>query len=252
MNNHIHTPALLSLMLLSSYVPIYSINSSPIVFESVTLKLIDGTPVFNGSTVTIVQRYRKQVHTFMNQPFSIDGQSHSLVEWAQMEAQGPLSLSVREYLPTLLNDFESFSEPFLDTIRSAKPVLVELIKEFCQKRNRQESFLLRLAFSPNGEERMLFKHELVSYNLLCNFCIDMMHFLKDLLHSCPKAYADYKHYNDIAKQVHFILTERNIVLKRDVYRALMTTISKQYEPHEEVTRSKVEALVTAYLKKHTT
>jgi hypothetical protein len=216
------------------------------------LKLVDGTPVFNGSTVTIVQRYRKHVYNFMNQLYCIGDAQHSLVEWAQLEQVQPLPGNAPEHLALLIKTFETFSEPFLDTIRSAKPVLVELVKEFCTKRDRHESLLLQLALSPNGEERAVFKQELKSYNHLCNFCIDLMHFLKDLLHSCPKAYADYKHYNDISKQVRTILNERNITLKRETYRALMATISKQYEPNEVVTREKVEQLINTYLKKYTT
>jgi hypothetical protein len=240
-----------SFALLCSF-PITRTSPEPIMFESKMLKYLDGTALFDGRTVSIIQRYREQLHRFMHAPHAIGDTSHSLVEWARLEHATPLFDDITdEHFVLLLKEFGSFSEPFIDTLRSAKPVLLELIKEFCAKRNRHDSILLILAEGTTGHERTLFKHEITSYNKLCDFCIDLIHFFKDLLHSCPKACEEYKHYNAIRKQVNLLLSEHKMTLKRESFRALMSEIHKQYQPHEEVTRAKTEALFKAYMAKHT-
>jgi hypothetical protein len=235
----------LSLSLLLSYAPLHS-ALEPIVFESAILKLFDGTTLFNANSVDKIHKYIEQVQRFMFTPYPAGTTTRTLIELARLETAQKLSPEETDVpLAIMLQDFAAFSDHFVDKITATKGVLYDLIKEFSIKRNRPDTTLLAWVDCTHGEERILFKREITSYNKLGNFAIDLIHFLKDLLHSCPKAVAEYTHrtnrLHDIRTHVNLLLKERGMSLEQKAYEALVIAISKKYQSYEDATPEKTKA-----------
>lgn len=242
---------ILSLSLLLSNAPLRP-ALEPIVFESAILKLFDGTALFNANSVDKIHKYTEQVQRFMFTPYSVGTTTHTLIELARLETAQKLSPEETDVtLATMLKDFAAFSDHFVDKISATKGVLYDLIKEFSIKRNRPDTVLLAWVDCSHGEERILFKREITSYNKLGNFAIDLIHFLKDLLHSCPKAVAEYTHrtnrLHDIRTHVNFLLKERGMSLEQKAYETLVIAISKKYQSYEDATPEKTKTYFSTSL-----
>lgn len=236
---------ILSLSLLLANTPLYT-GPKPIVLESSMLKFFDGTTVFNANSVDKIHKYTERVQRFMFTPYSVGTTTHTLIELARLETSQELSPEETDStLAKMLKDFAAFSDHFVDKISATKGILLDLIKEFALKRNRPDTILLAWAECTHGEERMVFKREITSYNKLGNFAIDLIHFLNDLLHSCPKAVAEYTHrtnrLHDIRTHVNLLLKEQSISLEQKAYETLVITISKKYQSYEDATSEKTKA-----------
>jgi hypothetical protein len=244
-----------SLSLLVSCIPVHMHSTSkhpaPITLESRMLKLFDGTAIFDANSVERIHKYVRRVQSFMHAPYPFGNTTHSLIECARLETTGALSTAVEPTFSQMLIDFASFSETFIGTISTAKPVLLELIKEFSTKRNRHDTILLAWAECANGDEQILLEREITSYNKLGSFCIDLIHFLGDLLHSCPKAVAEHTHrtnrLHDIRMHVDILLKERQLTIEGKAYETLIIALSKRYESYEDATPEKTTLKFDAYM-----
>jgi hypothetical protein len=144
-------------------------------------------------------------------------------------------------------DFIAFSERFIEMLQPAKPLLTELIREFCVKRDRQNSALLMWSECGAGEERATFNNRITAYDTLCNFTADLVYFLNDLLYSCPKAWEDYRRVSAIHAHVGALLKENNMSLKKETYKNLVATINQQCASYEDITKENVNYLMKAYM-----
>ena len=88
-------------------------------------------------------------------------------------------------------NFNKIVTPFLGQARGAKEPMFLLISESCTKRNHPKSLLLDWAHS-SGDEMESFDRSVTSFALLDGFCGDLVNFLGDLVHSCPKAKAQFE------------------------------------------------------------
>lgn len=89
-------------------------------------------------------------------------------------------------------EFKNKITPFAKNARGAKNQMLMLIDESCHKRNRLDSLLLKWADADESSEMKFFDEQVVSFKALDQFCIDLANFLGDLMHSCPKAMAQYE------------------------------------------------------------
>lgn len=90
-------------------------------------------------------------------------------------------------------DFLSLVESFLENIRGTKQLMIPLIEEFAEKRNKGNSYLLKWTVNESNEsERVRFKRDIVRFIDLAHFCSDLVQFLSDLSNSCPNAQAYLK------------------------------------------------------------
>ena len=94
-------------------------------------------------------------------------------------------------LKTMKLDFNRIVTPFLGQARGAKEPMFLLISESCTKRNRPKSLLLDWAHS-SGDEMVSFDKSVTNFALFESFCGDLVDFLGDLVHSCPKARAQFE------------------------------------------------------------
>jgi hypothetical protein len=105
-----------------------------------------------------------------------------------------LSAEVRRQVEGLRNAFldakQQFKDatfPFLDKIQHFKDPVLRIMDECCKKRNRTNSHILKWADAPSGGEEALFHSIITTNNELYVFLYDIMVFINDLSHNCPKA-----------------------------------------------------------------
>jgi hypothetical protein len=99
--------------------------------------------------------------------------------------------ALKSLLKTMKQDFNKAVSPFLAQARGAKEPMFLLISESCTKRNKPKSLLLDWAHSTE-DEMVAFDKSVTSFTLFDGFCTDLVNFLGDLVHSCPKARAQFE------------------------------------------------------------
>lgn|GEM_PF-5576298 len=107
---------------------------------------------------------------------------------------------MRTALHIMLNfmkhDFEKKSSKFIEDATLFKKAMVELIQESCNKRGREDSLLLGWAKSEKGHEMEHFSYHVLNFKDFYVFSSDLIGFLSDLMHSCPKAMKQFKELMD--------------------------------------------------------
>jgi hypothetical protein len=99
--------------------------------------------------------------------------------------------SLKALLKTMKQDFSKAVTPFLAQARGAKEPMFLLIAESCNKRNKPQSLLFTWART-SEDEMVSFDKSVTSFALFDDFCGDLVNFLGDLVHSCPKARAQFE------------------------------------------------------------
>jgi hypothetical protein len=92
------------------------------------------------------------------------------------------------------NDFIETTKHFMKGIEPAKKLLLSLMDEFCERRNRLDSVILTWTHAKNGNEAEVFDHAIKNFADFDLFLQDLTFFLKDLINSCPKAREQYKEW----------------------------------------------------------
>lgn len=98
---------------------------------------------------------------------------------------------LKSLLKDMKQDFNKAVTPFMAQARGAKEPMFLLISESCTKRNRPKSLLLNWAHSTE-DEMVTFDKSVTSFTLFDSFCTDLVNFLGDLVHSCPRARAQFE------------------------------------------------------------
>lgn len=187
----------------------YGIITEPVYLDSEILKLSDGLPRLgmDGYKIRANKQWygelykmtfgikkpngqRVGLYLFRNALYSIvelaiietaafkDGKAETLIELA----------AVREIVK---HDFDVKVEPFVESAKGFKKLIFMLIEESCKLRGRHTSFLLTWG-KVEDNDRQLFHDKMRSFAELQEFFEDMMNFLNDLEHSCPKGRAQYE------------------------------------------------------------
>lgn len=224
--------------------------------ESEILHYIDGTLV-SWASVRSIKQYQKQIKHFLNEQYAIDGLEQKLFDLAVKEKNNTLSECEKEAFSTFVKKFIAFSEQFLVDLRPAKSGIKPLVEEFCHKRNRANSLLLRWAQSENQSEKELFTTHIKTYKALGELCMDLLNFTEELLSSCPKA---MKAFNDLLDRFSKLEPLLDALLVADkvelshhsiAYHELIRHVSEHYSNNEPVTAEKTAKLYHAYnIKSH--
>lgn len=77
--------------------------------------------------------------------------------------------------------------PFLNYAHGLKSIMIPLIDESCIQRNRADSSLRTWGQCEDGKESQMVNNEIKSFKAFDEFLTDLIHFLQDFIHSCPKA-----------------------------------------------------------------
>lgn len=103
---------------------------------------------------------------------------------AYQQELAPVFIKVKEDVLKVL-------APFSKKIKGAKKFLYKLVEEFCQKRQKPQSFLLNWATIADGQEFVIFNKTMTNCNMLDSFSTDLTMFLKDVIDSCPKGWQQF-------------------------------------------------------------
>lgn len=185
-----------------------------ITLDSNLLKLVDGF-LINANTIELIRNYQRQILHIIYGTKEDDGSRHgdyefngkkytihelSLVE--QKMVNNPSKYSQEEYeklineLQDLLkkakDDFIEKSHKFRAIGAGSKHITSKLIEESCKKRGRRNSVLLVWANAPEDQEDMILYQEAHTFLAFEQFCVDLLNFFDDLIHSCPKAQEKFK------------------------------------------------------------
>lgn len=174
-----------------------------IVLESPVIKIADGAFI-NADKIEFMRKFRRTLLTIILGEQLPDGQrkGHGLQDLAlieqelQEQEETPAVLAKKTELEEKLTQAKAYfivqSHEFIQSGRGAKNIITVLIQEFCQKRNRPDSLLLDWAKTKEGHETTMFEQQITSFTDYYHFCTDLVNFLHDLTHSCPKAEAQFK------------------------------------------------------------
>lgn len=178
-------------------------NDHEIKLESPVIKVADGSFI-NADKIEFMRKFRRTLLTIILGEQLPNGQrkGNGLQDLALLEQElqalpaTPEIIIKRTELEEKLTQAKAYfivqSHEFIQSGRGAKNILVILIQEFCQKRNRLDSLLLEWAKTKEGHETTMFEQRITSFTDYYHFCTDLVNFLLDMIHSCPKAEAQFK------------------------------------------------------------
>lgn len=184
--------------------------SEVITLESDVIKIADGTFI-NADTIEFMRKFRRKIlDILLGEPatngtrigrYTFDGKKHTVQSLAYIEKELLQANSsnaqskqkeLRQALAEAKNDFVIISEEFIDRARGAKGILVVLIEEDCIKRHHPDSLLIEWAKTPEGQETTMFNQRIINFIRYYSLTSDLLNFLVDLVHSCPKAEKQFK------------------------------------------------------------
>ncbi|PKN03130.1 hypothetical protein CVU75_03825 [Candidatus Dependentiae bacterium HGW-Dependentiae-1] len=114
-------------------------------------------------------------------------------EWQEIETENAeQGAELRDSLAQAKQTIADFLLPFLRNIQPIKKQIVPLMSESCEKRGHASSLLPVCVNMADETEVTHFKQNITSYKELGLFCLDLIHFLTDMISSCPKARAQFE------------------------------------------------------------
>ncbi|HEV2600855.1 MAG TPA: hypothetical protein VGT41_01025 [Candidatus Babeliales bacterium] len=181
-----------------------------IILESEALKFGDGksfgiTGNHIGFTLQVARKLDQLLFGSKNKSghytgiFTFRGEPHSIRTLALLEkellALPNLDQATKNDLANMLieikNTFNETVLPFIKHTHGIRPMILTLIEESCQKRNRMDSFLFTWGKCREGAEAETINKSFHSVVELDRFVTDLIGFLTDFANSCPKAYKQF-------------------------------------------------------------
>lgn len=99
----------------------------------------------------------------------------------------------KDTLQHIKKEIMHLAKDFFSHEPHVKPLVNKLIQEECAKRNNNKSLLLKWCEAQHGHELLqVFDNVITSVELLNEFTKDLIHFLEDIIESCPLAEAALK------------------------------------------------------------
>lgn len=180
-----------------------------IILDSTLIKIVDGNEIgINGERVRMMIQVRRSVKEMQfGTPtpsgdfvgnYEYNNKKYSAHELMLLEADAIAmgdTHTVQDLKPCLKlvkKQFMTRVKPFMANARGAKGQMLLLIEESCKKRKRFDSILLRWGAAREEEEARQFDKDIVDFKTFDTFCTDLIHFIEDVIRSCPKALAQFK------------------------------------------------------------
>jgi hypothetical protein len=93
-------------------------------------------------------------------------------------------------------DLLEIVEKFIINVKNTKTLMIALIEEDCDLRGNPNCYLLQWSkLKGNDNEKDIFRRDITSLKELTIFCKDLVNFLGDFAHSCPKALENIRKQN---------------------------------------------------------
>jgi hypothetical protein len=237
--------------------------------ESPVIKIADGSFI-NADKIEFMRKFRRTLLTLILGEESSNGQrkGDGLQALAHMEqeldqlpatpATNAKKIALEEELTRLKAFFIVHSHEFMESGRGAKNILIVLIQEDCEKRNRPESLLLEWAKTKEGHETTMFEQRINSFHDYYHFCTDLVNFLLDLIHSCPKAENQFKDrvskWGAVKKILPILIKKAHVKTENFNEIEFLKYLKERYLDKitlEEITPQTIVPLLIEYIK-HTT
>jgi hypothetical protein len=208
---------ILGLTLLIS-VPCYT--NKPIYLESGLLSLVDGTEfigiaeIFNfaGNLLGLLHglhiktaydlqktfnlKFPEPLENYANEKGRVgliwyqDGYT-TIKAMLKEEQEHPNSPDVASALNHGCHHFEKLSEDYEAEIKAAKDIMLKIISNWAELRERPDSLMLAWANIDEGDHGSLYR-TMTSFAIFDKFLDDLLLFLKDLIQNCPKSHKAYR------------------------------------------------------------
>jgi hypothetical protein len=184
-------------------------NPEPIKLTNKMISIADGT-IINGDDMVEMIRAQIDVRKLLlgtglteneHKACFYEGSYYTIKEMAVLEQkmrknglmQGDAFLAMGASLSAAKRSFlEEIAKPLLDKLRKGKKFTVHLVKESCEKHNRFDSILLEWEHTDDEHEIEVFMNRMDSFKTLGLFCLDVIHLIRDIIHSCPIAYQQFE------------------------------------------------------------
>src|SRR5690606_31181159 len=178
-------------------------QENSIKLESAVIKIADGSFI-NADKIEFMRKFRRTLLSIILGDQLPNGQrkgngiqalaclEQELEKLPKTKEIIAKQIDLEEQLTQAKAYFVIHSNEFIDSGRGAKNILIVLIQEDCEKRNRPDSLLLEWAKTKEGHETTMFEQRITTFDAYYHFCTDLVNFLLDLIHSCPKAEIQFK------------------------------------------------------------
>lgn len=250
--------------------------SQEIKLECEIIKMADGA-LINADKIEFIRRFRRILLSFLlgeelqngkrKGLYELFGTYYSIKELAELERtiltkNDQKSLKTKQALKELLTvakaDYILKSREFVESGRGAKKILIILIEEDCKKRRLPRSFLLDWAHTKEGQEATMFEKQIRTFEDYYHFCTDLVNFLLDLTHSCPKAKKQFE--ERVAKwsavKTLFPTIVKMAHVRQDINEAeFLKYLKERYLDQitlTDITPKLIEPLLIEYIKNHPT
>jgi hypothetical protein len=181
--------SILFLSIITLFTPLCTLTTANVAIslDASILKVIDGMSIgINGIRIYKIKTLGQKLKNLYQEIGAICAEL----------ATGDLNLDsnsveVQSKLSILKDKLHEITVPFMDDMDGFRPIVLDLIKDSCEKRKNPHSFLLTWGKCPEGKEHESIKNNLKTFSELKTFTSDLILFLGDLIHSCPKGCAQY-------------------------------------------------------------
>lgn len=252
-----------------------------ITLESSVIKIADGTFI-NADRIEFIRKFCRKLRAFLfgdqlpnNQrkgKYLFYGKWHGIESLAHIEGELHTALrqetdnskkieiqdclaALQELLTHAKADFIVQSSEFIESGRGAKNITVILIQEDCQKRNIPDSLLLDWAKTKEGQESTMFERQITSFDKYHHFLVDLVTFLSDLVHSCPKAETQFKDrvtkWSEVKTILPIVLKKAHVKSEQFNEIEFLKYLKERYLdsiPLNEITPQIIAPLLTEYIK----
>ncbi len=252
-------------------------NQKQVLLESNLLKLVDGF-LINANTIELIRNYQrgllhivygnKEGDGSRHGDYEYRGKRYTLHELSQVEqnlmqkkdmySPAEFESNIKQLESTMIkakDDFIEKSKKFRTVGAGSKHITSKLIEESCKKRGRKNSILLIWGNAPEDQEDEILYREAHTFLEFEQFVIDLLNFLDDLIHSCPKAQEKFKarlqKWTKLKEVLPSVLSSKEL---NSPFEAEFLKYFKEHHidshPIENIDRSLIGKLVQEFKKTH--
>jgi hypothetical protein len=263
----------LTIALLLSVTPTHIMQSNPaneallnykgIKLDAEILKFSDGSFI-NADTIGVMRSLQHQVRLLLlgdrdkngNRVgrYEVHGKKYAVMALHELEKKNPNDPEIQKCLAVIIHDFIRISDGFSEQARGAKSMILQLIEESCQKRNRQDSLLLKWGSVSHEEEETIFRDNVKSVDSFMCFCTDLFNFFNDLIDSCPKALNKYNQrlekWSKVRKMLPQVIANMKSNKEKINQNAFLSSLNQRLEKIkvEDITLASVKTMLEAFIK----
>jgi hypothetical protein len=251
----------------------FAFGENKVILESTVIKIADGS-LINADKIEFISKFRRKLLAFIlgdllpnNQrkgKYCLNGICHTVESLARIEEEIKGSsdkkdiatqFALQELLTHAKADFIVQASEFIESGRGAKNIMIVLIQEDCQKRNRLDSLLLEWAKTKEGQESTMFERQITSFGDYYHFLADLVNFLLDLTHSCPKAHGQFKDrvakWSAVKEILPIVLKKAHVKNEQLNEIEFLKYLKERYLDHialDEITPQTIIPLLAEYIK----